>query len=76
MSHVNNQKAIDSTSETLFAIFISRMNNRYAVNRDGIGYKTYIETHGRWERCENLANFCVWNCEFQGFDDITSLIVE
>lgn len=76
MSIVTNQKAIDSTNETRFAIFITRMNNRFAVTVAPGGYKTYMETNRGWERCDNLANFLVWNGELQGFDDITSLIQE
>lgn len=77
MSHVANQKAIDATANKMtFAIFITRMNNRYAVRFDGLKYLTYIETNRGWESCECLANFLVWNGEFQGYDDITSLIAE
>lgn len=76
MSHVTNQQAIDSTSETSYAIFITRMNKRYAVQVAPGGYRTFIETNGGWESCENLANFLVWNGELQGFDDITSITHE
>lgn len=76
MSHVINQRAIDSTDSRKFAIFITRMNNRYAVRTKPGGYVTYIETNRGWEHCENLANFLVWNAEFQGFDDISSIIAE
>lgn len=76
MSHVTNQKAIDSTNDSKYAIFITRMNNRYAVRVALGGYHTFIETNRGWERCEGLANFLVWNGEFQCYDDITSLINE
>lgn len=76
MSHVTNQKAIDSTNETRYAIFITRVNNRYAVRVAPGGYRTFIETNRGWEHCDNLANFLVWNGELQGFDDITSIIHE
>lgn len=77
MSHVTNQKAIDQTyMEKFCAIFITRMNQRYAVKFDGLNYKTYKEINGKWERCENLSNFLVWNGELQGHDDISTLISE
>lgn len=76
MSIVKNQQAIDSTNEKRFAIFITRINNRFAVTASPDGYKTYIETNRGWERCDNLANFLVWNADLQGFDDISTLIEE
>lgn len=76
MSIVKNQQAINSTNNNRFAIFITRANNRYAVQVAPGGYSTFIETNRGWERCDNLANFLVWNADFQGFDDISTLIKE
>ncbi|AYP69401.1 hypothetical protein phi2457T_0004 [Shigella phage phi2457T] len=76
MSIIKNQQAIDSTSHNCFAIFITRDNKRFAVRAVPGGYKTYMENNGKWVRCENLANFLVWNGEFQGRDDISTLIEE
>ena len=76
MSIVTNQKAIDSTSNNRFAIFITIINNRYAVRVAPGGYQTFIETNRGWGHCDNLANFLVWNAELQGFDDISPIIEE
>ncbi|QHR71295.1 hypothetical protein tonnikala_24 [Escherichia phage tonnikala] len=73
MSVVANQKAIDQTNDKRFAIFITRNHKRYAVKAIHGGYATYMELSGGWYRCENLSNFLVWNAEFQGFDDISSI---
>lgn len=76
MSIVKNQQAIDSTSQNLFAIFITRENKRFAVVAVPGGHKTYMEDNGKWVLCDNLANFLVWNADLQGFDDISTLIEE
>ena len=76
MSIAKNQQAIDSTNNNRFAIFITRDNKRFAVKAESGGYKTYMEDNGKWVRCDNLANFLVWNAELQGFDDISTLIEE
>ncbi len=76
MSIVKNQQAIDSTSYNRFAIFITRDNKRFAVKAVPGGYNTYMEDNGKWVLCDNLSNFLVWNGEFQGRDDISTLIEE
>lgn len=76
MSIVKNQQAIDSTNNNRFAIFITRDNKRFAVKVVPGGYNTYMEDNGKWVRCDNLSNFLVWNSEFQGYDDISTLIEE
>lgn len=77
MSIAKNQQAIDATrNKNLWAIFITSMGQRYAVRSGNCMDKTYRETNGKWERCENLANFLVWNADLQGFDDISTLIEE
>lgn len=76
MSHVTNQKAIDATNSEKYAIFITKLNNRYAVKAIPGGYASYLETNRGWWRVDNVANFLIWNGEFQGFDDISSLIEE
>lgn len=76
MSIIKNQQAIDSTNTNRFAIFITSMGRRFAVKAVPGGYKTYMEDNGKWVRCDNLANFLVWNADLQGFDDISTLIEE
>ncbi|MEG0209080.1 MULTISPECIES: hypothetical protein [Gammaproteobacteria] len=77
MSNVANQRAINETIRYgMYAIFITRRNIRYAVKDCGVTIKTYKEGDGVWERVDNLSNFLVWNAEFQGHDDISSLIEE
>lgn len=77
MSHVTNQKAIDATTHNgKWAIFITRDHQRYAVRDHGFRVNTYAELGGKWIHTSNLSNFLVWNGEFQGYDDISSLIEE
>lgn len=77
MSHVINQRAINETHRhVLWAIFITRDGQRYAVRDHGFKCNTYAELDGRWVHTSNLSNFLVWNGEFQGHDDISSLIEE
>lgn len=77
MSIVINQKAINETYDrVLWAIFITRNGQRYAVRDHGFKCNTFVELEGCWVHTSNLSNFLVWNGEFQGHDDISSLIEE
>lgn len=83
MSYVANRNAIEETRiNKKHAIFITRYSiknqlNRYAVIEvSAFIYRTYKEINGKWERCEDLQNFLMWNGDFQGYDDISSLIIE
>lgn len=86
MSHVINNKAIEATrTNKQHAIFITRycgagtelLYRRYAViELSPFVYKQYQEHNGKWIECKDVVSFLVWNGEFQGYDDITSLIEE
>lgn len=74
-THVQNQNAINQNTATNFAIFINpRTGQRYAINRPGVHTHTYKEYKGKWEHYESLETWCVHHADFQGFDDITTLI--
>lgn len=77
-NHVTNSKAIHETlRNNQYAIFITMRDYRYAVKEVSPNiYQCFAEVRGGWERCEQLSNFLVWNGEFQGYDDITSIIIE
>lgn len=85
MSHVINRNAMRETIQNKkHAIFITKrcegvslMYRRYAVIEvSPFIFRVYLENKGRWERVEGVVSFLVWNGEFQGYDDITSLIEE
>lgn len=87
MSHVINRNAITATrSNKKHAIFIARycanisgglQYRRYAViELSPYVFKEYVEKDGKWEAHSGVVSFLVWNGEFQGYDDISSLIEE
>lgn len=75
MSIIKNVVSMEATSATKYAIFITREMQRYAVNTDGLKWFTYKEHLGRWEPVSDISAFFMFNGTFQGFDDITSLIL-
>lgn len=76
-STVENTRALEQCTNVKFAIFIKPSNGqRYAFNCNGLNHHTFKEVGGKWEKVDCLYAWAVWNANFQGFDDITSLIVE
>lgn len=77
-TEVENRNAIEATDKTKFAIFIKNINGqRYAFNSDNGGFtnNTFKEVNGKWEHHDEcLVTWAIWNADFQGFDDLTSLI--
>lgn len=86
MSYVTNQKALRETlTNKKHAMFITKytgegvelLYRRFAVIEvSPFIYKEYIEHDGKWIPHPEVASFLEWNGEFQGFDDISSLIEE
>lgn len=83
MSFVDNRNSIEATQyNKKYAIFITKHSikgvfKRYAIiETSPFIYKTYEEMGGEWHRCENLSNFLMWNGDFQGYDDISSIVVD
>ena len=87
MSHVANRNAIAATRQNKkHAIFIARycgdingglQYRRYAlIELSPYVFKEYLEQDGKWVEHKGVFSFLVWNGEFQGYDDISSLISE
>lgn len=87
MSHVVNRNVIAKTLDNKkHAIFIARycgdingglQYRRYAViELSPYIFKGYVEQGGKWVEHGEIVSFLVWNGEFQGYDDISSLIEE
>lgn len=87
MSIVKNRNAIEATRHNKqHAIFIARYCSsingglryrRYAViELSPYIYKEYREENGKWIEIEGVTSFLIWNGEFQGYDDISTLIEE
>lgn len=66
----------DTLTSRQFAIFfVPATSSRIALRDEGAGrYTTLKEGFGRWYEVECLFSFAIFNCEFQGFDDLSSFI--
>lgn len=76
-NHIANQKKINETlSNREFAIFFKEGRPRYAIRNNGGGYYTSLrEIKGGWEEAENqMYTWCIWNADFQGFDNLDSFL--
>ncbi len=74
------RKSREAVQETLtsrqFAIFyVPATQSRIAVRDEGAGrYTTLKEGFGRWSEVSCLFSFAIFNCEFQGCDDLSSFL--
>ncbi len=72
-------KAVETTQySNTYAIFYREGTCRIAMKKvhDSL-YLTFREKDGLWEKQdESLYTWCLWNAEYQGCDDISSLITE
>lgn len=74
------RKSREAVQETLisrkFAIFyVPATSTRIAIRDEGAcRYTTLKEGFGRWSEVGCLFSFAVFNCEFQGFDDLSSFL--
>ncbi len=76
-NHIENQKKVNETlSNRQFAIFFKEGCPRQAIRNNGGGYYSCLrEVRGGWEESANkMVTWCIWNADFQGFDNLDTFL--